>query len=267
MRKYIMMTAAAAAVATLAALSPAAAGAASYAPRPGSGALARAQQAAPGAQLWASRYNGPGNGEDDATSVAVRGTRVFVTGSSGTVAYGAATGRQLWVRRGGPSNSVAVNPRGTAVFVTGSSGTVAYRAATGKQLWVRRGGPSNSVAVNPRGTAVYVTGSGVSKTTGELHYLTVAYNAATGKKLWLRRYNGPANRANAFSVAVSPRGTAVFVTGWSAGRTTGTDYATIAYSAATGKKLWLRHYNGPANRDDAALSVAVNPRGTAVRCT
>lgn len=39
--------------------------------------------AAPGARLWASRYNGPGNGDDFATSVVVnRAGTVFVTGAS-----------------------------------------------------------------------------------------------------------------------------------------------------------------------------------------
>ena len=39
--------------------------------------------AAPGARLWASRYNGPGNGDDFAASVVVnRAGTVFVTGAS-----------------------------------------------------------------------------------------------------------------------------------------------------------------------------------------
>src|SRR6266581_4110761 len=66
--------------------------------------------AAPGAQLWAERYNGPGNAGDSARSVAVNrsGTTVFVTGQSAahrsltdyaTITYNAATGQQLWLRR------------------------------------------------------------------------------------------------------------------------------------------------------------------------
>lgn len=55
-------------------------------------------------------------------------------GGYATVAYAAATGRQLWVRHyGGPdavASSVQVSPGGRRVFVTGLSGnyaTIAYR--------------------------------------------------------------------------------------------------------------------------------------------
>jgi hypothetical protein len=65
--------------------------------------------AAPGSQLWASRYQGPGSngGDDDTSSVAVSpdGSTVFVTGFSegpgglgqfdyATIAYSASTGAQ-----------------------------------------------------------------------------------------------------------------------------------------------------------------------------
>ncbi len=115
--------------------------------------------------------------------------------------------------------------------------TVAYSAATGRQLWVRRYNRigagafdgASSVAVSPSGTAVYVTGHSSGRTTGE-DYATVAYSAATGRQLWVRRYNGPANGGDgACCVAVSRGGTRVFVTGTSPGRTSGNDYATVAY--------------------------------------
>ena len=144
---------------------------------------------------------------------------------------------------------------------------MAYSAATGTRLWARRyNGPGHgddhaySVAVSPDGARVFVTGASEGVGHSAFGYATVAYNAATGAQLWARRYNGPGNGfSTAWSVAVSPGGTRVFVTGSSQGTGSGQDSATVAYSAATGAQLWAQRYNGPANGSDYALSVAVAP--------
>ncbi len=67
--------------------------------------------------------------------------------------------------------------------------------------------------------------------------------AAPGAQLWVARsYRG----GEAWAMAVDPGGRMVFVTGdrWS-GQGTGRDYATTAYDAATGRRLWVSRYNGP----------------------
>jgi hypothetical protein len=46
-------------------------------------------------------------------------------------------------------------------------------------------------------------------------------------------------------VAASRDGTKVFVTGSSYTRATATDYATVAYDAVTGTRLWAKRYNNP----------------------
>lgn len=259
-----------------------------------------AYSAATGARLWTATYNGPGNSSDRAYAVAVSpdGAAVFVTGASAgahsgfdyaTVAYRAATGARLWVHRyNGPGNSddevraVAVSPGSHTVYVTGWSrgtsvfgyATVAYSASNGAQLWVKRynspaGGDSHaySLAVGPGGGTVYVTGNSAAANSA-YDYVTVAYNAATGAQHWVRRYNGPGNGTDIpGSLAVSPDGAAVYVTGQSTGSGTSYDYATIAYNAATGAQLWLRRYNSAANGDDLARSVAVSPDGGTVYVT
>ena len=260
-----------------------------------------AYNAATGGALWVARYNGPGNSDDRATSVTLSrsGGTVYVTGySSGTtsgydyatVAYNAATGAQLWAKRyNGPGNSddratsVGVSPNGKRVFTTGYStgktsgddyATVAYNATTGAQLWVKRyNGPGNgddsafALAVSPTDGALYVTGGSASKGEGP-GYATVAYNVATGAQLWVKRYNGPATLDDsARSIAVSPGGGTLFVTGQSVGTKSNYDYATIAYKATTGTRLWVKRYNGPGNSDDRATSAVVSPGGNTVYVT
>jgi DNA-binding beta-propeller fold protein YncE len=241
-----------------------------------------AYNAATGAQLWVAKYNDPINGIDQAKSVTVSptGTEVFVTGfsegtpSNGfvTIAYNAATGAQLWLKKYnsfGSANCVTVSPNGKEVFVTGlDSGyaTVAYNAATGAQLWAKKynlggGGQSYSVAVSPSGGTVFVTGTnaGASTPTG---YATVAYNATTGAQLWAKKY-GPGDGALAYAVAVSPSGTTVYVTGESNTSKTGSayGYATIAYNAKTGAQLWVKRYSGPTAGDPFSIqnAIAVSP--------
>jgi outer membrane protein assembly factor BamB len=253
-----------------------------------------AYNAATGGQLWAERFNGAGNGNDVAQSVAVSpdGSTVFVTGHSddgalgidyATVAYNAATGARKWVKTyNGPGNSddsataVAVSPSGSAVFVTGSSGsaaaTVAYNPVTGARLWVARfsrpGGyasQASALTVSPDGTMVVIAGANIVSS-GD--YATVAYNASTGARLWAEDYSGPGHGDDeAASVAISPTGDAVYVTGESWGRSQVYDYATVAYDAATGAQQWAARYNGPASIGGQATAVAASPDGSTVFVT
>ncbi len=195
-----------------------------------------AYDAATGAQRWVRRYNGPGNGGDQARAVVAGpgGHAVYVTGSSSspttglrfaTVSYSAATGAQRWVRRynGYGGNSVAASPDGHAVYVTGGSGsgyrTIGYDAATGARLWARNYyalEAAVSVAASPDGHAVYVTGTSVAA------FGTVAYDAATGSQLWAASFNN----SFAAALAVGPTGQ-VYVTGERIAKSN--DYATVAY--------------------------------------
>jgi DNA-binding beta-propeller fold protein YncE len=259
-----------------------------------------AYNAVTGAQLWVRRYSSQyGTSGASAVAVSPDGGTVFVTGFSHTatsddnyvtIAYNAATGASRWLRRyNGPENSVdqsyavTVSPDGSTLYIAGASigstgawdyAILAYNAATGAQRWVRRyNGPANgtdqahAVAVSPDGGTVYVTGFSDGVTSAE-DYLTVAYNAVTGAQRWVRRYNGPGNGTDeASSVAISPGGGTVYATGHSAGVTSGDDYATVAYNAATGAHLWVRRYNGPANGTDQASAVAVSPATGAVFIT
>jgi WD40 repeat protein len=217
-----------------------------------SDALTVAYDAATGAQRWAQDYNGSQiHSFDYGNSIAASpaGGIVFVAGSSQEetgqgfimLAYDTATGTQVWVQRwfDGDANSVAVSPDGNAVFATGDNdgayATAGYDTTIGALRWANRHdasspGAGQSVAVSPTGSAVFVTGATTAATTGA-DYATIAYNPTTGARLWAQRYNGPGNgQDQATSIAVSPTGSQVFITGSSTGTTSGSDYATIAYS-------------------------------------
>src|SRR5207244_480426 len=90
----------------------------------------------------------------------------------------------------------------------------------------------------------------------------------SGRTLWVARYNGPGSNIDiATSVAISPDGSKVFVTGYAAVPGFSDDYATLAYDAATGAKLWLKHYDGGGRSVDHASSIAVTRDGSKVFVT
>jgi PQQ-like domain len=146
--------------------------------------LTVAYNGATGAQLWTTRYSGPGTDQARAVAVSPDGATVFVTGNSNgdyaTVAYRASDGTQLWVARyNDPANdsnnaaALSVARDGTKVFVTGTTwrgsgsgiATVAYNASDGAQVWVTTWSPPGwccnyygRAILSPGGNQVFVTG-------------------------------------------------------------------------------------------------------------
>jgi hypothetical protein len=203
--------------------------------KPSSRSPARTREGSPGKQLWVARYD-DSFGDDEAYTLDVSpdGSMVFVSGSS--------------------SNSMGPD-----------YATVAYDTATGLPLWVSRyDGPSHAwdyaaaLKVSPVGKAVFVTGSSFGS---GFDYATVAYDSSTGDQLWVARYKGSdGGDDSAAALAVSPDGSAVFVTGFVVGRH-GRDYATVAYDATTGAEIWVKRYDGSGHGDDAAVDIGVSPDG------
>lgn len=74
---------------------------------------------------------------------------------------------------------------------------------------------------------------------GSTEFLTLAHDAARGTKLWEARYRGPATgpQDRPAALVASPDGARVFVTGPSTGGLDD-DFATIAYDATSGARLW-----------------------------
>ena len=265
-------------------------------------AVTVAYRASTGRALWIDRYRGPGDASDGSESLAVSpdGGTVFVSVLSAGVggaqthtmlAYDARTGAHRWATRdsgsllftGETPISIAASPGGSVVFVSGTArgrdrgtdfGTVAYDVGSGARVWARRyaGAPrgydhANALAVSPDGSTVFVIGQ-TSTGPSTRAYATVAYRADSGATVWSRRYEGPTGGySSANAVAVAPDGTRVYVTGESVGRGTAGDYATVAYRARDGAKVWSARYDGPSSDGDLALAVAVSPDGARVFVT
>jgi DNA-binding beta-propeller fold protein YncE len=160
------------------------------------------------------------------------------------------------------------------MLATCAIGSPAGAAAPGAQRWVSRydgvlkasQDQASAIAASPDGSLVFVTGETQGSGSGNYDYLTIAYDAATGSVVWSQRYDGPiGDYDHPMTIAVNPDGSAVYVTGTSVDAASGgplhTDYATIAYGATTGSRLWLRRTvrtpGGPA-------SLGVSPDGSIV---
>jgi hypothetical protein len=237
---------------------------------------------------WVARYNGPANGMDIATAIAISDSgSVYVTGRSrrdatywdyATVKY-SPSGVQLWVQRYNADNydnqatAIAVDDSGN-VYVTGMSiiggqgqgyGTIKY-SPSGIELWaVRYSGPVNSgmdiatAIVIDNARNVYVTGVSTGSGAGQVEAIaTVKYNF-DGIELWAKRYYGPLNRALPSSMAVDGFGN-VYVTGRSLESGSDYDYVTIKYNL-DGVEQWVSKYNGTGNGYDFARSIALDASG------
>ncbi len=235
-------------------------------------------------QAWVQRYNGPGNGYDKATAVAVDGSNnVVVTGYSpgggglddyATIKY-SSSGVPLWTNRyNGPGNmndyakAVAVDSSNNVIVTGYSSGgfsgddytTIKY-SATGVPLWTKHFNGSSIgmdqayAVVVDRNNDVIVTGDSSGWFSGD-DYATVKYSSG-GVLLWTNRYNGPGSNTDEARAVLVDGNNAVIVAGSSYGSGSDSDFATVKYSSG-GVPLWTNRYNGPGNSTDWAFAAAVD---------
>jgi hypothetical protein len=178
---------------------------------------------------------------------------VYVTGSPGTIKYGP-KGNLIWARPCGGGN-IVLDDRNN-IYLSGTCGTVKYDT-DGNQLWTGTWGGWD-FGVDDSGDVFFTTPVRDSSGTGD-DYLTGKYDRI-GNLVWLKRYNGPGNYHDwPFHLALDDSNN-VYVTGYSYGKGTGKDYATIKYDQS-GNEIWVERYNGPGNSDDEASGLAVDRSG------
>jgi len=251
-----------------------------------------------GTLVWYVPYNGPGNGDDVPSAIAVHDSGVYVTGTSYgyptgddfyTVKYDRSSGDVIWEDRfDGPSylgdggNDLALDIAGNAqvagyvhrgnVTKHADYTTLKY-SSSGGLIWdegydsQKNGNDiATAIAVDSLGH-VYVTGKSqesLPKGPTTHDYLTMKYDSS-GKLQWTARDDGPHfgdDEPTAIALhEISPAEIYVYVTGYTSGGAYGTGYYTVKYDATNGNTKWGEVYDSPVNGDDVATSIAVDSSG------
>ena len=207
-------------------------------------------RASDGSVLWEKQYNGPENGDDIPSGLAVdQDGNIFLGGSSHTnlliAKYSGNNGTTLWEQRvpgrenfGLQVNSLAVDQNSdlTVTATLENAFTAKYSGATGAVIWEKRSAPrssifSNALILAPNGDA-FVTGSANND------FYTVRYAASDGAPLWEKTHNEPAKGVDV------PRATAIDAEGIVVVfGSSNQDLYTAKYEAKAGRLLWERRYS------------------------
>ncbi|MEN9978716.1 MAG: SBBP repeat-containing protein [candidate division WOR-3 bacterium] len=181
-----------------------------------------------GDTVWTRRYDGPAGGRDEARGLVVDPDRnVYVTGVS---------------------HGLNTNADFTTIKYSANGGLVWVRRYNGTSDGVDR---ANSITLDSSGY-IYVTGCSQSSD-GDFDFATVKYDTS-GVERWVRHYDDPAGGDDEARMVTAGQAGFIYVTGYSAGTATGSDYLTIGYSG-DGSERWVHRYDGPAGGVDEAAAV------------
>ncbi len=152
-----------------------------------------------GNEIWVAKYNSPGNGIDQAFGIDLDSSgNVYVTGCS---YFPSPTYREY--------------------------ATVKYDQ-NGNEIWVANYGygSGRGIRVDDSLGFIYVTGT---YSNGSIATMTTIAYDQDGNELWVGNYNGPGGEDKGIFIDVDASGN-VYVSGYSKGNETYTDFCTIKYS-------------------------------------
>lgn len=230
----------------------------------GSDATTISYVASTGAQDWVSRYHVPGSNRNNAvgtTSVSVRGTRIY---TSGTYSMGAPT-------YGSGYEVLAIEDdraahRGVQQWTTKSDTQWAFRPARGALAATENGiflAGTQASSVAPPATCPPQQTSGAPNA----EYGTVNLSPETGALRWREGYAGAVGGNNgAFGLATDATGSRVFVAGQASGPAPqcAVAIATVAYDGVTGDQVWSDYQPPLAGTSPQGFAIAATPDGSRV---
>lgn len=248
-----------------------------------------------GGYVWGQRINGTANQDDRAfgivvdnidSSIYVGGyTNNTATGTDITLACYNPNGDSLWTRNYNGSGNSTDRAFGIVVdnnvneniyltgFVTDTNGgrnciTLRYSSAGNLQWASRYNGPGNQTdqsfgIVIDTDNNTYITGFATALDTLTTDYMIAKYDSS-GAQQWARTWDGPENyQDTALGIHKPKNSEFVFITGTSAGDTTGTNSntATVKYNVADGIVSQVNIYKGEAGRNDAGTCITSDTTG------
>lgn len=238
-----------------------------------------------GDSLWVYRYNGPGNGRDEACSIVMGvDTNLYAAGAS----YGNGTGYDLivvsltplgeerWVYRyDGP---YSLGDRAWSIFaakdcnlyvpgystdsLTQEDFIVVSLDTSGAERWVYEyEGPFDdwaySIVMQADGN-LYAAGrtETVEQPPDPFFDIIVVSLSPSGGERWVYTYDGPANSYDDATSIVAGLDGKLYVAGVSTGVDSEEDFVVISLDAAEDTNTnWVYRYNGPGNGADWARSI------------
>lgn len=261
--------------------------------------LAVAYDARTGERLWAVTSDGPAGRTDEPYGIDVSpdGTALFIVGrtvlSQGlALALSAVDGALLWQHVvAGPS---AVDMATDVVATSGmlyvaafadnpdavdasdpsfrDAVVIARSASDGRELWRAQfddgGDKPWRLAVDEADQRVFLLSMSQSSTSEGEAFATVAFDATSGDELWRDRYEGdlPDGYNLPTALALDREGDRVFVSGLATNtRFADYDFATVAYDAATGDRLWTAETVSP--RDERVWATSLSDDGSRLYLT